>query len=83
MSVSSQVQEWIDSDKHFSEDDIVRIAQNRASWMMMMMMTMNGNHQQPTATPSVHTARILKKSYLNSKPSNGTGRCDRDTYDAL
>ena len=51
--------------------------------MMMMMMTMHGNHQQPTATPSVHTARILNKSYLNSKPSNGTGRCDRDTYDAL
>lgn len=50
---------------------------------MMMMMTMHGNHQQPKATPSVHSARILNKSYLNSKPSNDTGRCDRDTYDAL
>lgn len=57
MSVSSQFQEWIDSNTHFSENDIVRIAQNRASWRpvtsygrqlfggsMMMMMTMHGNH---------------------------------------
>lgn len=37
MSVSCQFQEWIDSNKHFSENDIVRIAQNRASWRPLMV----------------------------------------------